>query len=329
MFKLVVLSALLAVAAARPGHLLESSPLVYAAPAATTIVQEPVLAKVGAVVKSVPTAVSHQSQSVVHSSAHVVEDIVAPVVKSTPVVSYAAPAPVVHTSYAAAAPVVHTSYAAPAPVVHSTYAAAAPVLATSYAQVAASSPLTYTATGVCPSTRHIRSLSPFPATQVEEANSPFNMFKLFVLAALLAVAAAKPGHLAAAPLVYSAPATTVVHQEPVLAKVGAVVKSVPTAVSHQSLTQVHSTPVVEDVVAPVVRTTAVHSAPVVAAAPVVKTVAPVAYSAPLAYSAPVAYSSYSAPLTYSAPVAYSAPLSYAAPAPLLHHAPLTYAASAW
>ncbi|XP_050742100.1 cuticle protein LPCP-23-like [Drosophila biarmipes] len=148
MFKLVVLSALLAVAAARPGHLLESSPLVYAAPAATTIVQEPVLAKVGAVVKSVPTAVSHQSQSVVHSHAHVVEDVVAPVVKSTPVVSYAAAAPVVHTSYAAAAPVVHATYAAPAPVVHTSYAAAAPVLATSYAQVAASSPLTYTATGV-------------------------------------------------------------------------------------------------------------------------------------------------------------------------------------
>ncbi|XP_044313649.1 pupal cuticle protein G1A [Drosophila rhopaloa] len=155
MFKLVVLSALLAVAAARPGHLLESSPLVYAAPAATTIVQEPVLAKVGAVVKSVPTSVSHQSQSVVHSSAHVVEDIVAPVVKSTPVVSYSAPAPVVHTSYAAPAPVVSysapapvVSYAAPAPVVHTSYAAAAPVLATSYAQVAASSPLTYTATGV-------------------------------------------------------------------------------------------------------------------------------------------------------------------------------------
>ncbi|XP_033160022.1 cuticle protein 12.5 [Drosophila mauritiana] len=155
------------------------------------------------------------------------------------------------------------------------------------------------------------------------------MFKLFVLAALLAVAAAKPGHLAAAPLVYSAPATTTVVQEPVLAKVGAVVKSVPTAVSHQSLTQVHSTPVVEDVVAPVVKTTAVHSAPVLAAAPIVKTVAPVAYSAPLAYSAPVAYSSYAAPLTYSAPVAYSAPLSYAAPAPLLHHAPLAYAAGAW
>lgn len=145
MFKLVVLSALLAVAAARPGHLLES-PVVYAAPATTTIVQEPVLAKVGAVVKSVPTAVSHQSQSVVHSSAHIVEDVVAPVIKSTPVVSYAAavPAPVVHTAYAAPAPVVHTSYAAAAaPVLASSYAAVAPV-----AHVAASSPLTYTATGV-------------------------------------------------------------------------------------------------------------------------------------------------------------------------------------
>ncbi|XP_017043363.1 cuticle protein LPCP-23-like [Drosophila ficusphila] len=126
MFKLVVLSALFAVAFARPGHLYES-PLVYAAPATTTIVQEPVLAKVGAVVNSIPTSVSHQSQSVVHSSAHVVEDIVAPVVKSTPVVSYAAAAPVVHTSYAAA-PVVQTTYAAAAPVVHTSYAAASPVV---------------------------------------------------------------------------------------------------------------------------------------------------------------------------------------------------------
>ncbi|KAH8283364.1 hypothetical protein KR054_009313, partial [Drosophila jambulina] len=125
-FPQVVLSALLAVAVARPGHLYES-PVVYSAPAATTYVQEQVLAKVGAVVNSVPTSVSHQSQSVVHSSAHVVEDIVAPVVKSTPVVSYAAAAPVVHSTYAAA-PVVHTSYAA-APVVHTSYtAAAAPVV---------------------------------------------------------------------------------------------------------------------------------------------------------------------------------------------------------
>ncbi|KAH8295680.1 hypothetical protein KR018_002722, partial [Drosophila ironensis] len=147
----VVLSALFAVAFARPGHLYES-PVVYSAPA-TTIVQEPVLAKVGAVVKSIPTAVSHQSQSVVHSSAHVVEDVVAPVVKTyaAPVVSsYVAPAPIVKT-YAAPAPVVHTSYAAAAPVVHTSYAAAAPVLATSYAAAPApvlktiASPVVYNA----------------------------------------------------------------------------------------------------------------------------------------------------------------------------------------
>ncbi|XP_001352552.3 uncharacterized protein [Drosophila pseudoobscura] len=325
MFKLVVLSALLAVAAARPGHLLESSPVVYSAPATTTIVQEPYLANVGSVVKSVPTSVSHQSQSVVHSSAHVVQDVVAPVVKT-----YAAP--VVHTSYAAAAPVYQTTYAAAAPVVHTSYAAAAPVVAGHYSAVAASSPLTYTATGVWYSRASIKEIdspsanhTPSPSLrhdtrQRSPKKAPVKMFKLFVLAALLAVAAAKPGHLAAAPLVYSAPATTIV-QESSLAKIGAVVKSVPTAVSHQSLTQVHSTPVVEDVVAPVVRTTAVHSAPLV------KTVAaaPVAYSAPLTYSAPVAYAS---PLAYSHPVAYSSPVAYAA-APAQYHAPLTYAAHAW
>lgn len=150
------------------------------------------------------------------------------------------------------------------------------------------------------------------------------------------MAAARPGHLAAAPLVYSAPATAIV-QEPALAKVGAVVKSVPTAVSHQSLTQVHSTPVVEDVVAPVVKTT-LHAA----AAPAVATyaaAAPVttyAAAAPVttyAAAAPVAYSTYAAaPVVKSvAPLAYStyaaAPVAYSAP--LLHHAPLTYAASAW
>ncbi|XP_034110480.1 mucin-17-like [Drosophila albomicans] len=346
MFKLVVLSALLAVAVARPGHLIESSPLVYAAPAAT-IVQEPVLAKVGAVVKSVPTAISHQSQSVVHSSAHVVEDIVAPVVKSTPVVSYAAPAPVVHSTYAAAAPVVHSTYAAAAPVVHSAYVAA-PV-----AHVAASSPLTYTATGVW----FEQQATVYPSTQVKEpANQKHssNMFKLFVLSALLAVAAARPGHLAAAPLVYSAPATAIV-QEPALAKVGAVVKSVPTAVSHQSVTQVHSTPVVEDVVAPVVKTTLHAAAPVAtyaAAAPVstysavapvstysaVAPVATYAAAAPVStYSAVAPVSTYSAvaPIsTYSAvhaPVstysAVPAPVAYSAP--VVHSAPLTYAASAW
>ncbi|TMW47010.1 hypothetical protein DOY81_007908 [Sarcophaga bullata] len=122
MYKLFVLAALIAVAVARPSYL-ASSPIVYSAP---TYVQEPALATVGHVVKSVPTAVSHQSISQVHSSAHYVEPIVAPVVKTTytaPVIkTYAAP--VVHTSYAAA-PVLKT-YAATAPVLK-TYAAAAPL----------------------------------------------------------------------------------------------------------------------------------------------------------------------------------------------------------
>ncbi|KAI8120225.1 hypothetical protein FF38_09549 [Lucilia cuprina] len=103
MFKLVVLCALLAVAAARPGYLSAHGPLLYSAPA--TVIHEPAYAKVGAIVKSIPTAVSHQSISQVHSSAHVVQPIVAPVVKTT-----IAAAPILH-----AAPVVHApaiSYAA-------------------------------------------------------------------------------------------------------------------------------------------------------------------------------------------------------------------------
>ncbi|XP_055846526.1 uncharacterized protein LOC129912337 [Episyrphus balteatus] len=106
MFKLVVLSVLFAVAAARPG-LYSSSPLVYSAP----IVQEHSYAKVGAIVKSIPTAVSHQSSTVVHDQAHYVQPIVAPVVKT-----YAAP--LVQTYHAA--PVLKT-YAAPA---HYSYATA-------------------------------------------------------------------------------------------------------------------------------------------------------------------------------------------------------------
>lgn len=88
----MVLCALIAVAAARPGYLGHSSYLV-AGP--TTVIHEPAYAKVGAIVKSIPTAVSHQSISQVHSSAHVVQPIVAPVIKTT----YAT-APVIHTSYA-------------------------------------------------------------------------------------------------------------------------------------------------------------------------------------------------------------------------------------
>ncbi|EDV52256.1 neuropeptide-like 3 [Drosophila erecta] len=97
MYKLVVFFALLAVVAARPGYL-EAGPLLhsYAAPA---IIHEPALAKVGAIIKTVPSAVSHQSISQVHSSAHIIQPIVAPVVKTyaAPIIkTYAAPA--LHTT---------------------------------------------------------------------------------------------------------------------------------------------------------------------------------------------------------------------------------------
>lgn len=96
-----MLSTLLAVAAARPGYLGHSAPILYSAPA--TIIHEPAYAKVGAIVKSYPTAVSHQSSAVVHSSAHIVQPIIAPILKTT----YAAP--ILH-----AAPAVHHSYVSPA-----------------------------------------------------------------------------------------------------------------------------------------------------------------------------------------------------------------------
>ncbi|KAM7355718.1 uncharacterized protein ACRADG_001689 [Cochliomyia hominivorax] len=159
MFKLVVLSALLAVAAARPGLL--ETPVVYSAPAATVTVQESSLAHVGNVVKSVPSAISHHSNAVVHSHAHTVEDVVAPAVKTTEYTTKTLATPVVE-SYAvaaAAAPVVKTIETAPivktietAPVVKTYAAAAAPVVHASYVApvttYAAASPLTYTATGV-------------------------------------------------------------------------------------------------------------------------------------------------------------------------------------
>ncbi|XP_064543431.1 neuropeptide-like 3 [Drosophila montana] len=102
MFKLVVLSALLAVVAARPGYL-EAGPLLHTSYAAPAIIHEPALASVGHIVKSIPTSVSHQSISQVHSSAHIVQPILAPVVKT-----YAAP---IYKTYAA--PALHTSILSP------------------------------------------------------------------------------------------------------------------------------------------------------------------------------------------------------------------------
>nr|XP_014100631.1 uncharacterized protein LOC106625018 [Bactrocera oleae] len=61
---------------------------------ATSIVQEPTLARVGDLIHSVPTAVSHQSSTIVHDRANVVTPIVAPAVKThiTPLInSYVSP----------------------------------------------------------------------------------------------------------------------------------------------------------------------------------------------------------------------------------------------
>lgn len=69
------------------------------------VVHEPALAKVGHIVHTAPSSVSHQSITQVHSKASVVEPILAPVVKTT-----------IHTAPVVHAPIVHTYRAAP--VVH-------------------------------------------------------------------------------------------------------------------------------------------------------------------------------------------------------------------
>ncbi|XP_055625830.1 uncharacterized protein LOC129768303 [Toxorhynchites rutilus septentrionalis] len=103
MFKLVVLSTVLALAAARPGVIGYHSPLAYHAQALIakpeiyyekSIIEEPTVAHVGTVVKHIPTAVSHQSSTIVHSSAKLTQPIYAPAVKHTLVST-----PVVKTSY--------------------------------------------------------------------------------------------------------------------------------------------------------------------------------------------------------------------------------------
>uniref|UniRef100_A0A182Y2R0 Uncharacterized protein n=1 Tax=Anopheles stephensi TaxID=30069 RepID=A0A182Y2R0_ANOST len=76
MFRLVVLSALLAVAAAAPGHLVHSAPLAYstvvaAAPTLVaqkeisyqkSIIEQPTVEHVGTVLKTIPTGVPGQRQ---------------------------------------------------------------------------------------------------------------------------------------------------------------------------------------------------------------------------------------------------------------------------
>ncbi|XP_073837330.1 uncharacterized protein [Musca autumnalis] len=108
MFKLVVLSALFAIALAHPG-LYETVEL-HSAPLATVTVKEHGYAHTGNLVKSVPSSVSHQSHSVVHGSSHVVQDVLAPAVKTTSYTTKTLATPVVDTY---SAPVVHTYESAP------------------------------------------------------------------------------------------------------------------------------------------------------------------------------------------------------------------------
>ncbi|KAM7358196.1 uncharacterized protein ACRADG_003253 [Cochliomyia hominivorax] len=81
------------------------------------VVHEPAFAKVGHVIHSSPSAVSHQSITQVHSKTSVVEPILAPVVKTTIHTAPVVHTPVVHT-YHHAAPVVHTVHSAPVVTVH-------------------------------------------------------------------------------------------------------------------------------------------------------------------------------------------------------------------
>ncbi|KAM7355720.1 uncharacterized protein ACRADG_001691 [Cochliomyia hominivorax] len=112
-------------------------------------------------------------------------------------------------------------------------------------------------------------------------------------------------------------------QEPVLAKVGAVVHSEPSAVSHQSITRYHNKAVVSPVLTPVVKTT-VHAAPVVS---VVKSepVVSVVKTEPVVSvvkSAPVVHTYAAAPVVHSVPVVHSAPVVHKTVLPAaysLHH----------
>ncbi|KRF97788.1 uncharacterized protein Dwil_GK28283 [Drosophila willistoni] len=54
-------------------------------------IQEPTVAKVGEVVQHIPTAISHQSQTVVHDHRRLVTPIVAPALRTTQVVRQRAP----------------------------------------------------------------------------------------------------------------------------------------------------------------------------------------------------------------------------------------------
>jgi hypothetical protein len=137
-----VLSAFIAIASAAPSGLI-AAPVAYSAYPAyygahvaqpivkayhgleNIVVETPTVAHVGSVRTSVPTAVSHQSSTIVHSKADIVEPILAPAITksivSTPVTKYIA-SPVAQAYYQPAVYASHYAspyaaqyYAAPSP----------------------------------------------------------------------------------------------------------------------------------------------------------------------------------------------------------------------
>ncbi|XP_055623301.1 cuticle protein 16.5-like [Toxorhynchites rutilus septentrionalis] len=182
------------------------------------------------------------------------------------------------------------------------------------------------------------------------------MFRLVVLSAVLAIAAAGTPWVAPAPLAYGHYATvpTIVAQkeiayqkniieEPTITHVGNIEKKIPTGYSYQKFTQYHNEPITQEVYAPAVRKTLVetpvekivyHTAPVAVptvtyAAPAVKQVYVDAAPAVAYATAPIAKAAYinAVPaLNYAAPVlTHGAPLvknAYVDAVPTLGYAPL-------
>ncbi|XP_060528296.1 cuticle protein-like [Cylas formicarius] len=359
MFKLVVLSALVAVAVAKPS-VLHHSAIEVAAPLAY----------------SVPAAVSHTYREDVISKPHAVAvaAYAAPVVQK---VAYAAPAVAAY-----AAPVVTKTVVAPAAVSHTyredviskpAYAAAyaapvaysAPVYAKSVvaAPVAYSAPVYAKSVVAAPAISYAAHVPSVHACQLFDSQhrptNNFKMFKLVVLSALVAITVAKPSGVlhgavqVATPIAYSVPAAVShTYREDVIrkpAKVAAyaapVVQKVATyaapAVASYAAPVVAKTVVApaavshtyrQDVIAskPTLVAKAVVAEPVVVAAPVVaKSVevvpAVAAYAAsPVAVAAPVAYSAhvgYSGSAIISGPVAQKTVISGPAVAsPVLSYA---------
>ncbi|XP_011186155.1 uncharacterized protein LOC105214425 [Zeugodacus cucurbitae] len=165
MFKVFSILFVCALANAAPDEIavLPSAPLAAALPLykSTLVaepthveVHEPALAKVGELVESVPTAVSHQSSTVVHSKAQRITPIVTPAVRS-----YAAPAIQTFAPFLQHAPLLRTLpfglgpaaafVHANAPVQVRSFAAAAPLPAPvyrSYGFTAYGHPLVYAST---------------------------------------------------------------------------------------------------------------------------------------------------------------------------------------